>query len=38
MATVDGRGHFLSNGLSATTFNALVTPNGNEPMPDDTLD
>lgn len=38
MATVDGRGHFLSNGLSPNTFNALVTPNGNEPLPDDTLD
>lgn len=38
MATVDGRGHFLANGLSATTFNSLVTPNGNELLPDDTLD
>ena len=38
MATVDGRGHFLPTGLPATTFNALVTPNGNEPLPDDTLD
>ena len=38
MATVDGRGHFLKNGLSPTTFNALVTPNGNEPLPDDTID
>lgn len=38
MATVDGRGHFLANGLSPTTFNALVTPNGNERLPDDTLD
>ena len=38
MATVDGRGHFLSKELSSVTFNALVTPNGNEPLPDDTLD
>jgi hypothetical protein len=38
MATVDGRGHFLPNGLSPTTFKALVTPNGQEPLADDTLD
>lgn len=38
MATVDGRGHFLPNDFSPTTFNALVTPNGSEPLPDDTLD
>jgi hypothetical protein len=38
MATVDGRGHFLPTGLSPATFNALVTPNGNERLPDDTLD
>ncbi|MCO8123818.1 DUF1559 domain-containing protein [Stieleria sp. TO1_6] len=38
MATVDGRGHYLSNDLPPTTFNALVTPNGNEPLADDTLD
>ncbi|QDV87941.1 DUF1559 domain-containing protein [Stieleria sp.] len=38
MATVDGRGHFLRNDLSPRTFAALVTPNGNEPLPDDTLD
>lgn len=38
MATVDGRGHFLSNDTPPSTFNALVTPNGNEPLPDDTLD
>lgn len=38
VATVDGRGHFLSNAFPAPTFNALVTPNGNEPLPDDTLD
>ncbi|WP_147866513.1 DUF1559 family PulG-like putative transporter [Stieleria maiorica] len=38
MATVDGRGHFLPNDLPPRTFAALVTPNGNEPLPDDTLD
>lgn len=38
MATVDGLGHFLTNELSPTTFNSLVTPNGNERLPDDTLD
>ena len=38
MATVDGRGHFLPNGLAPTIFNALVTPNGQEPLADDTLD
>lgn len=38
MATVDGRGHFLPNGLAPTTFNALVTPNGKEPLKNDTLD
>ncbi|MCA9137121.1 MAG: DUF1559 domain-containing protein [Planctomycetales bacterium] len=38
MATIDGRGHFLPNGFPPTTFNELVTPNGNEPLRDDTLD
>lgn len=38
MATVDGRGHFLSSETSVTVFNALVTPAGGEPLPDDTLD
>ncbi len=38
MVTVDGRGHFLENGFPAATFNALVTPKGNEPLSDDTLD
>ncbi|MGB7344750.1 MAG: DUF1559 domain-containing protein [Pirellulaceae bacterium] len=38
MATVDGRGHFLPNETSVTVFNALVTPGGGEPLPDDTLD
>ena len=38
MVTVDGRGHFLANGLSPVVFSALVTPNGSEPLPDDTLD
>lgn len=38
MATTDGRGHFLEVGTHPDTFNALVTPKGNEPLPDDTLD
>lgn len=38
MATVDGRGHFLNDETSITVFNALVTPAGGEPLPDDTLD
>ncbi|TWU00756.1 hypothetical protein Pla52n_41250 [Stieleria varia] len=38
MATVDGRAHFLPIGTPASTFNALVTPAGNEPLADDTLD
>jgi hypothetical protein len=38
MATVDGRGHFLPEATSVTVFNALVTPAGGEPLPDDTLD
>ncbi|QDT08883.1 DUF1559 domain-containing protein [Planctomycetes bacterium K23_9] len=38
MATVDGRGHFLSDDTAVTVFNALVTPAGGEPLPDDTLD
>ena len=37
MATVDGRAHFLKDGTPPSTFNALVTPQGNEPLPDDTL-
>ncbi|OYP30379.1 DUF1559 domain-containing protein [Rhodopirellula sp. MGV] len=38
VATVDGRGHFLSKEMLPQTFKALVTPRGNEPLPDDTLD
>ncbi|MCC9599744.1 DUF1559 domain-containing protein [Stieleria sp. JC731] len=38
IVTADGRGHFLPNSLTPATFNALVTPRGNEPLADDTLD
>lgn len=38
MATVDERGHFVKETMSPNLFNALVTPNGREPIPDDTLD
>jgi hypothetical protein len=38
MVTVDERGHFLPETTSPNIFNALVTPNGGEPLPDDTLD
>ncbi len=38
MVTVDQRGHFAEETMSPTTFNALVTPNGGEPLADDTLD
>ena len=38
MATVDGRPHFLPDTTPIATFNALVTPNGGEPLADDTLD
>ncbi len=38
VVTVDGRGHFLPNEMPPATFNALVTPRGNEPLADDTLD
>jgi hypothetical protein len=38
VATVDGRGHFLSKEMPPATFKALVTPQGGEPLPDDTLD
>lgn len=38
MVTVDGRAHFLPNETTPVVFNALVTPNGGEPLPDDTLD
>jgi hypothetical protein len=38
MVTVDERGHFLPETMSPNVFNALVTPRGREPLPDDTLD
>ncbi len=38
MVTVDERAHFAPEAMSPTTFNALVTPNGREPLADDTLD
>ncbi|MEL6104669.1 MAG: DUF1559 domain-containing protein [Planctomycetota bacterium] len=38
MATVDGRGHFVSEEMSPDTFRALVTPSGGELLPDSTLD
>ena len=38
LATVDGRGHFAKDTLSPNTFQSLVTPTGNEPLPDDALD
>ncbi|MEO1525711.1 MAG: DUF1559 domain-containing protein, partial [Planctomycetota bacterium] len=38
MATVDGRGHFVSEDLSPDTFRSLVTPSGGELLPDSTLD
>ncbi|NND96269.1 MAG: DUF1559 domain-containing protein [Pirellulaceae bacterium] len=38
IATVDGRGHFLPDTTAVNVVNALVTPSGGEPLPDDTLD
>ena len=38
LATVDGHGHFAKETLSPNTFRSLVTPTGNEPLPDDALD
>ncbi|MEO1617156.1 MAG: DUF1559 domain-containing protein [Planctomycetota bacterium] len=38
LATVDGRGHFVGEDMPSTTVNALITPRGGEPLPDDTLD
>lgn len=38
VVTVDGRGHFLSEATPSMTVNALVTPRGGEPLPDDVLD
>ena len=36
--TVDERPHFLKNSMPTLTFDALITPNGGEPIKDDTLD
>jgi len=38
VATVDGRGHFLSDQTSPATVMALITIAGGEPLPDDVLD
>ncbi|WP_165440501.1 DUF1559 family PulG-like putative transporter [Rubripirellula amarantea] len=38
VATVDGRGHFIQDTIEPSVFLALVTPNGEERLPDDTLD
>ena len=38
VATVDGRVHFAKDALKPNIFRALVTPRGNEPLPDDALD
>lgn len=38
VVTVDGRGHFLSEATPTMTVNALLTPRGGEPLPDDVLD
>lgn len=38
VVTVDGRGHFLTETTAPMTVNALVTPQGGEPLPDDVLD
>ena len=38
MATVDARGHFVSQDMTPETFQALVTPSGGELLPDSTLD
>lgn len=37
-ATVDGRGHFVDDTISPSIVQALVTPNGGEPLADDVLD
>lgn len=38
VVTVDGRGHFLSEATPSMTVNALISPRGGEPLPDDVLD
>ncbi len=37
-ATCDGRPHFLRSNLSYAYIKGLITPNGNEAIPDDALD
>ena len=37
-ATVDGRGHFVPESLTPDVVQALITPDGGERLPDDTLD
>ena len=38
VATVDGRGNYLPESAAPGTVRALVTPAGNEPLPDDVFD
>jgi len=38
MVTADGRGHFVEDTMDPAVFRALVTPRGQERLPDDTLD
>ncbi|TWU19050.1 DUF1559 family PulG-like putative transporter [Allorhodopirellula heiligendammensis] len=38
VVTVDGRSHFLPETTAPMTVNALITPQGGEPLPDDVLD
>jgi hypothetical protein len=38
IVTTDGRGHFVPDTIEPMTFRSLITPNGGERMPDDTLD
>jgi hypothetical protein len=38
VVTVDGLGHYLPETTASMTVNALITPQGGEPLPDDVLD
>ncbi|MFK8114602.1 MAG: hypothetical protein AB8B91_20540, partial [Rubripirellula sp.] len=38
IATADGRAHFVPDSVDPAVFRALVTPQGGERLPDDTLD
>lgn len=38
VATVDGRAHFIDDSTPPLVVRALITPRGNEILPDDTLD